>query len=817
MSIEKRNATGGTAIFKNTNEFIREYRAEFVDRLSKAFEDSNRVEQYNMLVRLIRRHIGRQWVYTNSRYGKTDGGKQVYYFSMEFLIGKLLDNYLTNLGIREIVREGLSQLKVNLDDILDTEPDPGLGNGGLGRLAACFLDSMAFLGIAGHGNGIRYRFGLFRQKIVDGQQVELPDNWLQHGYPWELRKPEKSVVVRFNGSIKWHTEGSRLAFEHVDYDAVLAVPYDVPIIGYGPGEQINTLRLWSAEPAGDEFDFASFNRGDYAKAVHTRSETEAISYVLYPNDDNQSGLELRLKQEYFLVAAGVGAITTRYKKKRGGLWDMNEGVSIHINDTHPALCVAELMRILVDEEGMGWERAWAITVNTISFTNHTVMPEALERWPEELFKRLLPRIHMIVEEIDRRHRMLLESLSATERQIEDTAIIRNGLVHMVNLAVIGSHTINGVAFLHSELLKRDLLRSFYANFPYKFKNVTNGVSHRRFLLCANRGLSGLISEAIGEGWIKDPRELEGLERFESDDAFLERLHGVKRENKLRLARFIEETSGFTVDPDAIFDVHVKRIHGYKRQLLNVFKIMELYNTVRESPNAGVTPSVFIFAGKAAPGYRFAKTIIGLISAVAEKVNADPLTRDVLRVVFLENFNVSIGEMIYPVADISEQISIAGKEASGTGNMKQMMNGAITLGTLDGANLEIRDAVGEENMALFGLKIEQVLSFYRKGGYSAWEEYHGDSRIKRIVDQLIDGFFPDAGSDFRDIYDSLLRDNDEYFVLKDFPSYMSAFGKLQALYGDESAWRRMSLRNIMRSFRFTGDETIKKYNAEIWKV
>jgi starch phosphorylase len=786
-----------------------------VDRLSKAFEDSSRVEQYTMLVRLIRRHVGRQWVYTNARYGKTDSGKQVYYFSMEFLIGKLLDNYLTNLGIRDVVREGLAQLKVDLDDILDVETDAGLGNGGLGRLAACFLDSMAFLGIPGHGNGIRYRFGLFRQKIVDGQQVELPDNWLQHGYPWEVRKPEKSVVVRFNGSVKWHTEGPRLTFEHTGYDAILAVPYDVPVIGYGRDEQINTLRLWSAEPAGDDFDFASFNRGDYAKAVHARSEAEAISYVLYPNDDNQSGLELRLKQEYFLVAAGVGAIVARYKKKRGGLWDLNEGVAIHINDTHPALCVAELMRILVDEEGIGWDRAWTITVNTISFTNHTVMPEALECWPEEMFKRLLPRIHMVIAEIDRRHRMHLESLSATERQIEDTTVIKDGLLRMVNLAVIGSHTINGVAFLHSELLKRDLLRAFYANFPYKFKNVTNGVSHRRFLLCANRGLSNLISDAIGDAWIENPRELERLEAFENDTAFLTRLDGVKRENKQRLAKYIKEMNGVCVSPDAVFDVHVKRIHGYKRQLLNIFKIMELYNAMRENPNADVSPNVFIFAGKAAPGYRFAKTIISLISAVAEKVNADPLTRDALSVVFLENFNVSIGEMIYPVADISEQISIAGKEASGTGNMKQMMNGAITLGTLDGANLEIRDAVGEENMALFGLKIEQVMSLYHKGGYSAWEEYHGDYRIKRLVDQLIDGFFPDAGSDFRDIYDSLLRDNDQYFVLKDFPSYMNAFGRLQTCYKDREAWLRMSLRNIKRSWSFTSDETIKKYDAEIW--
>jgi starch phosphorylase len=537
--------------------------------------------------------------------------------------------------------------------------------------------------------------------------------------------------------------------------------------------------------------------------------------VLYPNDENQSGQELRLKQEYFLVAAGVGAIAARYKRKRGSLWDMNEGIAIHINDTHPALCVAELMRILIDEENIGWDHAWAVTVNTISFTNHTVMPEALECWPEEMFKRLLPRIHMIVTEIDRRHRMQLEGLSATERQIEETTIIKGGLLHMVNLAVIGSHTVNGVASLHSELLKKDLLRGFYANYPYKFKNVTNGVSHRRFLLCANRGLSGLISEGIGDAWITNPRELEGLERFENDSAFLSRLGDVKRENKRRLAKYISEMNGVNVSPDAVFDVHVKRIHGYKRQLLNVFKIMDIYNTVKDNPNADILPSVFIFAGKAAPGYHFAKMIIRLISAVAEKVNSDPLTRDALSVVFLENFNVSIGEMIYPVADISEQISIAGKEASGTGNMKQMMNGAITLGTLDGANIEIRDAVGEDNMALFGLKIDQVMSFYHKGGYSAWDEYHGDYRIKRLVDQLIDGFFPDAGSDFRAIYDSLLRDNDEYFVLKDFPSYMTAFTALQSRYRAREAWLRMSLRNIKRSWAFSSDETIKKYDTEIW--
>lgn len=802
-------------IFKNTNEFIREYRAEFADHLGKAFEESSPLERYTMLVRLIRRHISRQWVYTNTQYGKKDGDKQVYYFSMEFLIGKLLNNYLVNLGIREIVSDGLAQLKVDLDDIVSLEVDAGLGNGGLGRLAACFLDSMAFLGIPGHGNGIRYKFGLFRQKIVDGQQVELPDNWLQQGYPWEIRKPEKSVVVRFNGNVNWVQDGQRLRFVHENYDAVLAVPYDVPIIGYARDDQINTLRLWSAEPAGEEFDFASFNRGDYAKALHSRSDAEAISYVLYPNDNNQSGQELRLKQEYFLVAAGVAAIVQRYKRKRGNLLELNDNISIHINDTHPALCVAELMRILVDEEDMDWERAWTITVNTVSFTNHTVMPEALERWPEEMFRRLLPRIYMIICEIDRRHRILLESHAATKSQVANTAIIRDGQLHMVNLAVIGSHSVNGVAALHTEILKRDLLRDFYVSFPYKFKNETNGVSHRRFLLCANPGLSGLITECVGEGWAKDFSRVEGLLDFEGDAGLLDRLGEVKRGNKVRLAKYVKESTGVALDPDSLFDVQVKRIHGYKRQLLNVLQILSLYNNIKDHPNGHYTPCSFIIAGKAAPGYHLAKMIIQLICSLADKINNDPVASRFIKLVFVENFNVTIGEMIYPASDISEQISIAGKEASGTGNMKQMMNGAITLGTLDGANVEIRDAVGEEYMGLFGLRVDQVMSFYLKGGYLSWDAYHEDPRLKKALDQLISGFFSGAGNEFKDIYNSLLRDNDEYFVLKDFDSYTDACHRLYSWYEDKRRWNAASLRNIARSWQFSSDETIKRYESDIW--
>jgi starch phosphorylase len=803
-------------IFANSNEFIREYRAEFADHLGKAFEESDRLERYTMLVRLIRRYISRQWVYTNTRYGNKDSAKQVYYFSMEFLLGKLLNNYLINLGVKSLVSDGLTQLGVDLQDLCDVETDAGLGNGGLGRLAACFLDSMSFLGIPGHGNGIRYRFGLFRQKIVDGQQVELPDNWLQNGYPWEIRKPEKSVVVKFNGSVRTRKEGAHMIFEQENYDAVLAVPYDIPIIGYDRDDQINTLRIWSAEQAGDEFDFASFNRGDYAKALHSRSDAEAISYVLYPNDDNQSGQELRLKQEYFLVAAGLGGIVSRFRKKGGGIREFNDTIAIHINDTHPALCVAELMRILLDEEKLAWNIAWTITVNTISFTNHTVMPEALECWPEEMFRRLLPRIYMIICEIDRRHRILLESHSETKSRLENTAILRDGQLRMVNLAVIGSHAVNGVAQLHTEILKRELLRDFYAVYPYKFKNETNGVSHRRFLLCANPGLSELISASIGDAWIRDFHKLEELTQYEDDPAFLERLGAVKLENKRRLAKYIQNTTGVLTDPTAVFDVHVKRILGYKRQLLNILKILNLYNHIKNNPTFEATPAVFLFAGKAAPGYYFAKTIIRLINAVAGKVNEDPLTRDILKVVFLENFNVTMGELIYPAADISEQISIAGKEASGTGNMKQMMNGAITLGTLDGANVEIRDAVGEENMGLFGLRAEQVMGFYSRGGYVSWDEYHNDYRLKRVVDQLINGFFPDAGNEFRDIYDGLLRDNDEYFVLKDFASYMTAYHKLMGWRRDTNAWLRVSLRNIAHSWPFTSDETIRRYEKDIWR-
>jgi len=804
-----------TIIFKNTNAFVAEYKAEFADHLGKAFEESTQLEQYAMLVRLIRKKISRIWVNTNTRYGKKDSNKQVYYFSMEFLIGKLLNNYLVNLGIRDIVCDGLAALDVDIKTLLDIEEDAGLGNGGLGRLAACFLDSMAFIGIAGHGNGIRYRFGLFRQKLVDGQQVELPDNWLQHGYPWEVRKPEKSIVVKFNGYIDIRQEGDQTKFVHENYDAVLAVPYDVPIIGYDRHDQINTLRLWSAEQAGDEFDFASFNRGDYAKAVHSRSEAEAISYVLYPNDNNQSGQELRLKQEYFLVAAGVGAIIQRYKKKRGNLLELNDSISIHINDTHPALCVAELMRILVDDEHLSWERAWTVTVNTISFTNHTVLPEALERWPEEMFRRLLPRIYQIVCEIDKRHRLLLERHSATQEQVHNTSVIRDGRLHMVNLAIIGSHSVNGVAALHTEILKKDLLKDFYINFPYKFKNETNGVSHRRFLHCANPGLSALITDAIGNEWIKDFRLVEKLLAFENDTAFLQKLNSVKRENKIRLAKYIEDTTSIVLDPDSMFDVHVKRIHGYKRQLLNALQILTQYNFLRENPKAEVTPSTYIIAGKAAPSYHFAKMIIQLITALADKINKDPYVSKFIKVVFVENFNVTIGELIYPASDVSQQISTAGKEASGTGNMKQMMNGAVTLGSMDGANIEIMEAVGAENMGLFGLRADQVMSFYMKGGYYSWDLYHSDFRLKKALDQLIDGFFFGIGNEFRDIYDGLLRDNDEYFVIKDFDSYVNARAKLYGWYSDKNKWNQVSLRNIARSWSFSSDETIKRYEAFIW--
>lgn len=804
-------------MFTNKESFRDAYVAKFAEIQGKTLDEGTKWEKYQTLVLFIKNWVGENWAETNNVYARNQD-KQIYYFSMEFLIGKLLSYYLLNLGIKGTVKEGLGDLGIDLAELVDAEKDAGLGNGGLGRLAACFLDSMAFLGMPGHGNGIRYKYGLFQQKTVNGFQVELPDNWLNNGYPWEIKKPDKSVIIKFKGDVKVQSIDGRLVFYHENYEPVLAVPYDLPVISYDSLNNVNTLRLWSAEPVLEEFDLASFNRGEFSKAVSYRSEVEAISYILYPEDSSKAGRELRLKQEYFFVAAGLGSIVRRYKKKNGSLKDFCRKVAIHINDTHPALCIPELMRILIDEEGLTWEEAWNMTVNSISYTNHTIMPEALEKWPIDIVKYLLPRIYMIIEEIDARFKgEIRNKYPENEEIIRDTAILWGGQVRMANLAVIGSHSVNGVSALHSGILKESLFKHFYTIYPYKLNNKTNGVSHRRFLLEANPRLSKLITEAIGDEWIFDAGQLENLLPYKEDKPFLEELEKVKRANKEILSNLIWDKMSIKTDPTAVFDIQVKRIHAYKRQLLNVLRIMDFYNRLKENPHLDIPPHVFIFGGKAAPGYHYAKSIIKLINTLGDKVNSDESLQGKLKLIFLENFNVTLAEKIYPAADISQQISTASREASGTGNMKFMMNGAITLGTLDGANVEIRELVGDENIGVFGLKAEQVMNFYQKGGYHSWDEYHQHPRIKKILDQLIDSFFVEAGGEFRNIYDSLLRDNDEFFVLKDFYPYLDAWHKLCKLYQEPFQWYGKSLVNIAMSGFFASDRTTKEYGKDIWQL
>ena len=804
-------------MFESKESFKQAYLMKLIEGEGITTDEATDWDKFCALVVLLKEKMS---YYRAINRNSISQGKQIYYFSMEFLIGKLLHNYLVNFKIEDLVREGLAELDINLDDLLEQEADPGLGNGGLGRLGACFLDSMAFLGIDGHGNGIRYKYGLFEQRIVAGNQVEVADNWQKNGYPWEIRKPDKAVVVKFKGNVITEQKEGRTIFRHENFESVLAVPYDVPIMSYDNPSYINNLRLWSAEAICGELDLACFNRGEFKQATSYKSEVEAISYILYPDDSSRAGRELRLKQGYFFVAAGLGTIVRSYKKmnKTNSLHKFSRRVSVHINDTHPVLCIPELMRILIDEEGMGWDEAWNITVNTMSFTNHTIMPEAMEKWPIDLVKYLLPRIYQIIEEIDRRFK---EDLTARfmddEEVIRNTQIFKDGYVLMVNLAIIGSSSVNGVAQLHTDILKKEIFKDYYRVFGYKFNNKTNGVNHRRFLLAANPKLSNLITEAIGPIWKEDAAELQKLYVFKNDQSFLEQLAKVKYENKCRLAEKLKTKHGQILDPTSIFDIQVKRIHAYKRQLLNVLKIMHLYNQAINEPESLSGSHTFIFGGKAAPGYHYAKTVIKLINALSQKIEHDSKVNKKLKVVFLENFNVSQGELVYPAADISEQISTASKEASGTGNMKFMMNGAITLGTLDGANVEIKQAVGKDNIFIFGLTAEEVLNYTRYGGYKPWDEYHASSDIRTCVEQLKSGFFDNMGEEFRLIFDSLMIYNDEFFVLKDFHSYIEMHEKLQRLYLKQNDWNRISLVNIAKSGMFSSDRTIREYADQIWNI
>lgn len=796
--------------------FKEQYVRELKVRSAKKVDETSTWDRYNALGSLVRQYVADDWVDTISRYRERNV-KQVYYFSMEFLTGRLMPAYLRNLGINETVREGLAELGFDLDEIAGIEKDQGLGNGGLGRLAACFLDSMAATSIPGHGCGIRYNYGLFEQKIVNGYQVEYPDRWLQNRNVWEVRKADKAVEVRFGGTVHQYQENGKDKFFVENYESVLAVPHDTPITGYKNGT-VNTLRLWSAESFIPEFDYSTFSRGDFMRAFDQKHTAEAISQVLYPNDSYEEGRLLRLKQEYFFVSAGVQSIVRSFKKKGVPLKELDAHISIHINDTHPALAIPELMRVLLDDEGMSWDDAWRVTTSVISYTNHTIMSEALEKWSVEMYQQTLPRIWTITNEINERFcKDMFIRLNGDLDRIANMAIVAHGQVRMAFLAIVGSYSINGVAQLHTEILKKQELKDFYDVYPHKFNNKTNGITHRRWLLNANPDLADLITETIGESWIQTPLNMRNLMKYKDDASFKQRVSEVKQGNKNKLADIIKQRNGITVDTASIFDVHAKRLHEYKRQSLNVLHIMHLYNRLLDDPDADITPRTFIFAGKAAPGYYIAKQTIKLINTLAERINHDKRIRDKLKVVFLENYGVSLAEQLIPAADVSEQISTTTKEASGTGNMKFMMNGAITIATLDGANVEIHREVGDDNIMIFGLTEEEVYHLYGTRNYNAMDLYRSDLRIKKIMDQLTDDFLGCGPEEFKGIRDTLLQFNDEFFVLKDFDSYVSAHNRLGRLYRDHSKWMEMSVVNIACSGTFSSDNTIAEYASGIWQT
>ncbi len=795
------------------DSFKQEYLESIAAHCASPLEECSAQEKYEALVALVMGCCSSIRAETGKRH-RQSGEKRVYYFSLEFLIGRLLRNTLVNLDIEDMVEQGLSELGVDLDELCECERDPGLGNGGLGRLAACFMDSLATENVCCTGIGIRYRFGLFRQRIVNGEQTEEPDDWLENGYPWESCRSDEAVTVPFGGYLERHEENGRIIFEHKGWHGVQAVPYDLPLVGFG-GNSVNRLRLWYSKPLKRELDLAAFNRGDYSLAQKTDNEAKAITCLLYPDDDTPAGKQLRLEQEYFFVCAGMEHVLRRFKEQYGSNWALlPEKVAIHTNDTHPALCVPELMRRLMDDEGLGWNEAWELCCKTISFTNHTVLPEALECWSIELMQRLLPRIYLIIEEIDRRYRESFDkSIPNWYERWKNTAILWDGSVRMANLSIIGSHSVNGVAALHTEILKESVFADFYALTPEKFNNKTNGVSHRRFLRESNEELSHLITEKIGEGWLTNATELTKLRAFERDETVLRSLALTKYSKKRQLCAYIRKSFGIECDPRSVFDVHVKRIHGYKRQLLSAFKVLSLYNELKENPEADIPATTFIFAGKAAHSYSFAKEVIKLLCAIADRINADESIHGRLRVVFMENFGVSMAQRIYPAADISEQISTAGKEASGTGCMKFMFNGAVTLGTLDGANVEIKEQVGEENISIFGMTAPEAEKLRREGGYDASSEIEKNPALKRVVEQLTDG---SLGAQFWLIRSALLSQNDEYFVLRDYESYMDAWKKLAREVGS-TAFLRKSLINIAQAGVFSSDRTVEEYCREIWGI
>lgn len=764
------------------------------------------------------------WLATQKQYEKEDP-KMVYYMSMEFLMGRALGNNLINMTAYTEVKEALEEMGIDINAIEDMEPDPALGNGGLGRLAACFLDSLATLGYAAYGCGIRYRYGMFKQQIENGYQVEKPDNWLKDGNPFELRRPEYAKEVRFGGNIRVEYDDvtGAMRFVQENYESVLAIPYDYPIVGYN-NHVVNTLRIWDAEPIVD-FQLDSFDRGDYHKAVEQQNLAKNIVEVLYPNDNHYAGKELRLKQQYFFVSASLQAAVAKYKRRHDDITKLHEKVAIQMNDTHPTVAVAELMRILLDEEGLGWNEAWEVTTKTCAYTNHTIMAEALEKWPIDLFSRLLPRVYQIIQEIDRRFILQIRAqYPGNEEKICKMSILRDGQVKMAHLAIVAGFSVNGVARLHTEILKNQELKDFYQMMPEKFNNKTNGITQRRFLMHGNYLLADWVTEKIGtKEWITDLSLMSRLKPLADDPQALEEFRQIKFKNKERLAAYIKEHNGVEVDPRSIFDVQVKRLHEYKRQLLNILHVMYLYNQIKEHPEMSFFPRTFIFGAKASAGYIRAKQIIKLINSVADVVNNDQSINGKLKVVFIEDYRVSNAEKIFAAADVSEQISTASKEASGTGNMKFMLNGAPTIGTMDGANVEIVEEVGVENAFIFGLSSDEVINYEQNGGYNPMDIYNSDPDIRKVVDQLVDGTYAKGDREmYRDLYNSLLNKKssnraDMYFILKDFRAYAEAQKKVEEAYRDKEGWAKKALLNTACCGKFSSDRTIREYIKDIWKL
>ena len=788
----------------------------------KKLEEATQEQIFQAVCYTVKDVIIDNWLETQNAYKEQDP-KTVYYMSMEFLMGRALGNNLINLTAYKEVKEALDELGLDLNVIEDQEPDPALGNGGLGRLAACFLDSLATLNYSAYGCGIRYRYGMFKQQIKDGYQVEVPDNWLKDGYPFELRRPEYAKEVHFGGyvDVEYDPATGSNKFVHKGYQAVKAVPFDMPIVGYN-NKIVNTLRIWDAEPIVD-FELDSFDKGDYKKAVEQENLARNIVEVLYPNDNHMAGKELRLKQQYFFVSASLQAAIDKYKKNHKDIMKLHEKVTFQMNDTHPTVAVAELMRILMDEEGLGWDDAWSVTTKAVAYTNHTIMAEALEKWPVELFSRLLPRVYQIIEEINRRFVLeIQEKYPGNYDKIKKMAILYDGQVKMAHLAIVAGYSVNGVAKLHTEILKKQELKDFYEMMPEKFNNKTNGITQRRFLLHGNQLLADWVTDHIGPEWITDLSQISKLKVYVDDEKAQQEFMNIKYQNKVRLAKYILEHNGVEVNPRSIFDVQVKRLHEYKRQLLNILHVIYLYDQIKKHPEMDFYPRTFIFGAKASAGYARAKKIIKLINSVADVVNNDASIEGKLKVVFIENYRVSNAEMIFAAADVSEQISTASKEASGTGNMKFMLNGAPTLGTMDGANVEIVDEVGQENAFIFGLSADEVINYENNGGYDPRVIYNTDDEIRQVLTELVNGTFSSDTELFRDLYNSLLNQNggeraDQYFILADFRSYAAAQKKVEEAYKDEKGWARMAMLNTACAGKFTSDRTIEEYVEDIWHL